>query len=140
MLMDIQSSNVVTYVYQLIADEVTVERIDYKKSWGLVSPKITPAPGVINPLMSCAFCMDWNVLWNFIILDPAPASNWKTLLAFSHKLIFVIQCPTTKHWWAWLKNYELFFSPSFLRPLLTTSVIYALLYGYIVYYPWCNYW
>uniref|UniRef100_A0A8D8QWL0 Vacuolar protein sorting-associated protein 29 n=1 Tax=Cacopsylla melanoneura TaxID=428564 RepID=A0A8D8QWL0_9HEMI len=31
-LMDIQSTNVVTYVYQLIADEVTVERIDYKKS------------------------------------------------------------------------------------------------------------
>lgn len=31
-LMDIQSSNVATYVYQLIADDVTVERIDYKKS------------------------------------------------------------------------------------------------------------
>jgi len=31
-LMDIQSSTVVTYVYQLIGDEVKVERIEYKKS------------------------------------------------------------------------------------------------------------
>ncbi|CAG0897579.1 unnamed protein product [Darwinula stevensoni] len=31
-LMDIQSSTVVTYVYQLIDDEVKVERIEYKKS------------------------------------------------------------------------------------------------------------
>ncbi|XP_005189280.1 vacuolar protein sorting-associated protein 29 [Musca domestica] len=30
-LMDIQSSTVVTYVYQLIGDEVKVERIEYKK-------------------------------------------------------------------------------------------------------------
>ncbi|CAD6998444.1 vacuolar protein sorting-associated protein 29 [Ceratitis capitata] len=30
-LMDIQSSTVVTYVYQLIDDEVKVERIEYKK-------------------------------------------------------------------------------------------------------------
>lgn len=33
-LMDIQSSTVVTYVYQLVGDEVKVERIEYKKSWG----------------------------------------------------------------------------------------------------------
>ncbi|XP_063000261.1 vacuolar protein sorting-associated protein 29-like, partial [Elgaria multicarinata webbii] len=31
-LMDIQSSTVVTYVYQLIGDDVKVERIEYKKS------------------------------------------------------------------------------------------------------------
>ena len=31
-LMDIQSSTVVTYVYQLIDDEVKVDRIEYKKS------------------------------------------------------------------------------------------------------------
>ncbi|KAM6423565.1 vacuolar protein sorting-associated protein 29-like [Liasis olivaceus] len=31
-LMDIQSSVVVTYVYQLIGDDVKVERIEYKKS------------------------------------------------------------------------------------------------------------
>ncbi|MCL4141958.1 UNVERIFIED_CONTAM: hypothetical protein GTU68_031880, partial [Idotea baltica] len=31
-LMDIQSSTVVTYVYQLIGDEVKVERIEYKKA------------------------------------------------------------------------------------------------------------
>lgn len=31
-LMDIQSSIVVTYVYQLIGDEVKVERIEYKKN------------------------------------------------------------------------------------------------------------
>ncbi|XP_037925636.1 vacuolar protein sorting-associated protein 29 [Hermetia illucens] len=31
-LMDIQSTTVVTYVYQLIGDEVKVERIEYKKS------------------------------------------------------------------------------------------------------------
>jgi len=31
-LMDIQSSVVVTYVYQLIGDEVKVERIEYKKN------------------------------------------------------------------------------------------------------------
>ncbi|XP_063972254.1 vacuolar protein sorting-associated protein 29 [Diachasmimorpha longicaudata] len=31
-LMDIQSSTVVTYVYQLVDDEVKVERIEYKKS------------------------------------------------------------------------------------------------------------
>lgn len=30
-LMDIQSTTVVTYVYQLIGDEVKVERIEYKK-------------------------------------------------------------------------------------------------------------
>ena len=30
-LMDIQSSTVVTYVYQLIDDEVKVDRIEYKK-------------------------------------------------------------------------------------------------------------
>lgn len=32
-LMDIQSTIVVTYVYQLIGDEVKVERIEYKKNW-----------------------------------------------------------------------------------------------------------
>lgn len=32
-LMDIQSSVVVTYVYQLIGEEVKVERIEYKKNW-----------------------------------------------------------------------------------------------------------
>lgn len=32
-LMDIQASTVVTYVYQLIGDDVKVERIEYKKSW-----------------------------------------------------------------------------------------------------------
>ena len=37
--MDIQSSNVVTYVYQLIEGEVKVERIEYKK---------TPANAWIN--------------------------------------------------------------------------------------------
>ncbi|XP_042210613.1 vacuolar protein sorting-associated protein 29-like [Homarus americanus] len=31
-LMDIQSSTVVTYVYQLVGDEVKVERIEYKKA------------------------------------------------------------------------------------------------------------
>lgn len=31
-LMDIQASTVVTYVYQLIGDDVKVERIEYKKS------------------------------------------------------------------------------------------------------------
>lgn len=31
-LMDIQSTIVVTYVYQLIGDEVKVERIEYKKN------------------------------------------------------------------------------------------------------------
>lgn len=31
-LMDIQSSTVVTYVYQLVGEEVKVERIEYKKS------------------------------------------------------------------------------------------------------------
>lgn len=31
-LMDIQSSTVVTYVYQLVGDEVKVERIEYKKN------------------------------------------------------------------------------------------------------------
>ncbi|CAG2108075.1 unnamed protein product [Medioppia subpectinata] len=31
-LMDIQSTTIVTYVYQLIGDEVKVERIEYKKS------------------------------------------------------------------------------------------------------------
>ncbi|XP_055714560.1 vacuolar protein sorting-associated protein 29 [Phlebotomus papatasi] len=31
-LMDIQSATVVTYVYQLIGDEVKVERIEYKKN------------------------------------------------------------------------------------------------------------
>ena len=31
--MDIQSSTVVTYVYQLLEDEVKVERIEYKKNW-----------------------------------------------------------------------------------------------------------
>ena len=31
-LMDIQSSTVVTYVYQLIDDEVKVDRIEYKKA------------------------------------------------------------------------------------------------------------
>jgi vacuolar protein sorting-associated protein 29 len=31
-LMDIQSSTVATYVYQLIDDDVKVERIEYKKS------------------------------------------------------------------------------------------------------------
>lgn len=30
-LMDIQSSTVVTYVYQMIEDEVKVDRIEYKK-------------------------------------------------------------------------------------------------------------
>lgn len=30
--MDIQSSTVVTYVYQLVGDEVKVERIEYKKA------------------------------------------------------------------------------------------------------------
>lgn len=30
-LMDIQSTTVVTYVYQLIGEEVKVERIEYKK-------------------------------------------------------------------------------------------------------------
>lgn len=30
--MDIQSSTVVTYVYQLIDDEVKVDRIEYKKA------------------------------------------------------------------------------------------------------------
>lgn len=30
--MDIQSSTVVTYVYQLVQDEVKVERIEYKKN------------------------------------------------------------------------------------------------------------
>lgn len=30
--MDIQSSTVVTYVYQLLEDEVKVERIEYKKN------------------------------------------------------------------------------------------------------------
>lgn len=30
-LMDIQSSTVVTYVYQLIEDDVKVERIEFKK-------------------------------------------------------------------------------------------------------------
>lgn len=30
--MDIQSSTVVTYVYQLIDDEVKVDRIEYKKN------------------------------------------------------------------------------------------------------------
>ena len=35
-LMDIQSSTVVTYVYQLIDDEVKVDRIEYKKAvWAL---------------------------------------------------------------------------------------------------------
>lgn len=34
-LMDIQSTIVVTYVYQLIGDEVKVERIEYKKNWGI---------------------------------------------------------------------------------------------------------
>ena len=31
-LMDIQASSVVTYVYQLIGEDVKVERIEYKKS------------------------------------------------------------------------------------------------------------
>lgn len=31
-LMDIQASTVVTYVYQLIGDDVKVERIEYKKT------------------------------------------------------------------------------------------------------------
>jgi vacuolar protein sorting-associated protein 29 len=31
-LMDIQSSTVVTYVYQLIDDEVKVDRIEFKKA------------------------------------------------------------------------------------------------------------
>ncbi|XP_026579565.1 vacuolar protein sorting-associated protein 29-like [Pseudonaja textilis] len=31
-LMDVQSSVIVTYVYQLIGDEVKVERIEYKKT------------------------------------------------------------------------------------------------------------
>ena len=31
-LMDIQSATVVTYVYQLIDDEVKVDRIEYKKN------------------------------------------------------------------------------------------------------------
>ena len=31
-LMDIQSTTVVTYVYQLIDDEVKVDRIEYKKN------------------------------------------------------------------------------------------------------------
>lgn len=30
--MDVQSSMVVTYVYQLIGDEVKVERIEFKKT------------------------------------------------------------------------------------------------------------
>lgn len=30
-LMDIQASTVVTYVYQLLGDDVKVERIEYKK-------------------------------------------------------------------------------------------------------------
>lgn len=30
-LMDIQASTVVTYVYQLVDDEVKVERMEYKK-------------------------------------------------------------------------------------------------------------
>ena len=32
-LMDIQSATVVTYVYQLIDDEVKVDRIEFKKNW-----------------------------------------------------------------------------------------------------------
>lgn len=31
-LMDIQNATVVTYVYQLVGDEVKVERIEYKKN------------------------------------------------------------------------------------------------------------
>lgn len=31
-LMDIQNTTVVTYVYQLVGDEVKVERIEYKKN------------------------------------------------------------------------------------------------------------
>lgn len=31
--MDIQNTTVVTYVYQLVGDEVKVERIEYKKNW-----------------------------------------------------------------------------------------------------------
>ena len=31
-LMDIQSGTVVTYVYQMVGDEVKVERIEYKKN------------------------------------------------------------------------------------------------------------
>lgn len=31
-LMDIQQATVITYVYQLIGDEVKVERIEYKKN------------------------------------------------------------------------------------------------------------
>lgn len=30
--MDIQNATVVTYVYQLVGDEVKVERIEYKKN------------------------------------------------------------------------------------------------------------
>lgn len=30
--MDIQNTTVVTYVYQLVGDEVKVERIEYKKN------------------------------------------------------------------------------------------------------------
>lgn len=55
-LMDIQSSNVVTYVYQLIADEVTVERIDYKKSWGVATTD-TILSSSDEPLMNYA---DWS--------------------------------------------------------------------------------
>lgn len=31
--MDIKSSTVMTYVYQLQGEEVKVERIEYKKNW-----------------------------------------------------------------------------------------------------------
>lgn len=31
-LMDIQNTTVVTYVYQLVGDDVKVERIEYKKN------------------------------------------------------------------------------------------------------------
>lgn len=33
MLMDIQNTTVVTYVYQLVGEDVKVERIEYKKNW-----------------------------------------------------------------------------------------------------------
>ena len=34
--MDIQASTVVTYVYQLLGDDVKVERIEYKKPWKII--------------------------------------------------------------------------------------------------------
>lgn len=39
-LMDIQSSTVVTYVYQLVGDDVKVERVEYKKAWTATELKL----------------------------------------------------------------------------------------------------